>query len=67
MSTHQTKTEAPLHPLFQTGPEWEVTNYPCTVELRNRTTDKLVVIPKPYDPLPPEWWREQFRAKLALL
>ena len=59
-------TEA-RHQLFDTGSEWVVTNYPGTVELRNRTTDKLIVIPKPYDPQPPEWWRERFNEALASL
>lgn len=48
-----------VHPLLGTGPEWEVTNFPTTVELRHRVTRQTCGFPKPYNPQPPEWWRAQ--------
>ena len=38
---------------------WSVTYYTATVELRNKTTGRLVVVPVPYEPQTAQWWRDQ--------
>ena len=60
------KENAKIHPLLGVDlGTWSVTNYPTTVELREINTGVLAVFPKPYNPQPEEWWRDQARAAIA--
>lgn len=55
-----------IHPILGIDTDqWTVTNYPATVELTHKVSRRSVCIPKPYDPQPPEWWREQATAVIA--
>lgn len=59
------KHTLPPHPVLDTAPEWEVTNFPTTIELRHKLTKVVACFPKPYNPQPLEWWKEQARAAIA--
>lgn len=49
-----------LHPMLGIDlDQWEVTNFPTTVELKHKISRKTVGFPKPYSPMPVEWWKEQ--------
>jgi hypothetical protein len=52
------------HPLLGTGPEWTVTNYMATVELKH-ADGRVACIPKPYERMPASWWMDKASVAIA--